>query len=116
MNDLIKMMAMGLIRSAIMALGGWMLARGYLDGSTAANVEGSLICLANVAWILASKVHIAGKIEAARAEPPPGYVPAPAVRPQATMAPIANPPDVPPGYKAVPLKSGPGYVLTPKDD
>ena len=96
MNDFTKMVVLGMARAAVMAFGGWMIANGNLDASAAGQVEGSLICLIGVGWTLAAKAAIAGKISSARAEVPPGYVPAgseaaAAPAPQASMAPIANP-------------------------
>ena len=62
MNDLIKAIALGVARNSAMALGAWLLKQGLVDASTATGVEGSLICLASVAFTVIDKFVVHHKV------------------------------------------------------
>ena len=93
MNEVAKLLFTAMARAAAIGLGAWLLKHGYVDGSTTLNVEGSIICLAGVAWQVAAVFNHRARLAQARAIVPPGYVmnPEPLPAPQATMAPIPNP-------------------------
>jgi|FreactTroBogLake_1042271.scaffolds.fasta_scaffold02527_4 hypothetical protein len=65
MNDLIKAMVLGLVRNAAMAVGGWLLTKGYLDASSVTGVEGSLCCLGAAAFTIYDKMKVHSQIQGA---------------------------------------------------
>jgi len=70
-NDLIKAMVLGLARNAAMAVGGWLLTKGYLDASTVTGVEGSICCLAAAAFTVYDKLKVHNQVQDALATPAP---------------------------------------------
>jgi len=97
MNGLIKAIALGVVRSLAMALGGYLLSKGYLDASTVTGVEGSICCLAAAGFSIWDKFGVNDKIVAAFNAPAPAvpaksvnFAPTPVAGP-VTMAPIPNP-------------------------
>ncbi len=97
MNGLIKAIALGVVRNLAMALGGYLLSKGWLDANTVTGVEGSICCLAAAGFSVWDKFGVNDKIVAAFNAPAPGharqsvnFTPTPVAGP-ATMAPIPNP-------------------------
>ena len=58
MNGLIKAIALGVVRSLAMALGGYLLSKGYLDANTVTGVEGSICCLAAAGFSIWDKFGV----------------------------------------------------------
>ena len=65
MSGLVQSIILGMVRSAVMGFGAWLLTKGYLDGSTVTNVEGSLICLASAGFTVFDKFVVNKKIATA---------------------------------------------------
>ena len=67
MNDLIKSIALGVVRNAALAFGGWLLAKGYVDSSTATGVEGSICCLISAGFSVYDKFKVDAQVKSSAA-------------------------------------------------
>lgn len=65
MNPLIKAVLLGVIRSGVLALGGWIVSHGYATNDTAAQITGSLLALAAAGFSVVDKFVVDHKISTA---------------------------------------------------
>ena len=78
MNDLIKAIALGVVRNGAALAGGWLAAHGVASGADEQSFVGSVCFLAALGFTAWDKLVVKGKIATALATPVPATAVAPA--------------------------------------